>query len=238
MKVMITVDMEHDCPPYFETYRGVEQGTPKLLNLFKEEGIPATFFTTGDVARKYPQTAQAIVDRGHELGCHGDTHKKFTDMSPEEAEQEIIDSSATLRKFYPVVSFRAPNLMFPNEYLIFLEKADYLLDSSQAKYKRAYYKKNQIFTKLHRIPASVTSSVLRLPKKIRFAWFNRIKDPVVLFVHPWEFVDFTQEKLRLDCRFKTGDIAVDCLRENIQFFKKKGAEFLAMKETMNGLVSN
>ena len=43
MKVCITIDMEHDCPPYLTSYRGVEEGTPRLLELFAQEQVAATF---------------------------------------------------------------------------------------------------------------------------------------------------------------------------------------------------
>jgi len=52
----------------------------------------------------------------------------------------------------------------------------------------------------------------------------------VLFVHPWEFVDLRRERLRFDCRFRTGDIALDCLRDVIASFRARGAEFLTMRE--------
>lgn len=230
MKVALTVDMEQDCPPYLDTHRGVEAGTPLLLKLFEQEKVHATFFTTGAVARRYPQVVQAIVAAGHELGCHGDTHRKFNEMGPEEAQKEIRESTQTLRQHYPVLSFRAPNLVFPEAYLKFLEAENYELDSSEAKYKSAYRKRHKASTRLKRIPASVTSSVLRLPKAIRFPWFSRLQDPAVLFVHPWEFVDFRKSKLRLDCRFRTGQTALDCLRENIHFFRNRGANFLKMQD--------
>ena len=50
---------------------------------------------------------------------------------------------------------------------------------------------------------------------------RRLSDPVVLFVHPWEFVDLTRERLRYDCRFRTGDVALRCLREVID--RSRGA---------------
>src|SRR5947209_6631049 len=109
MKVCITIDVEHDCPPFLSTYRGVTDGMPRLLELFSAEGVPATFFTTGDVARRFPDTCRRIVDMGHELGCHGDTHRRFSALGPSEAKKEIDDASATLRKFGEVTSFRAPN---------------------------------------------------------------------------------------------------------------------------------
>ena len=76
MKVCLTVDVEQDCPPFMETFRGIEEGLPKLLSLLARRQVAATFFTTGDVARRYPAAIRA-GGPGHELGCHGDTHRRF-----------------------------------------------------------------------------------------------------------------------------------------------------------------
>src|SRR5262249_18484590 len=120
-------------------------------------------------------------------------------------------------------------LIFPERHLPLLEAQGYRLDSSQAKYKRRMG--NGVGPKtLARVPASVTSSVLRLPKPIRYPWFRLLDDPIVLFVHPWEFVDFRKSSLRLDCRFRTGETALNCLRENILFFKSRGFRFPPMKD--------
>jgi Predicted xylanase/chitin deacetylase len=230
MKVCITIDMEHDCPPFMDTYRGVEEGTPLLLELFEKTNIRTTFFTTGDVARHFPITIQSIVDAGHELGCHGDTHAPFDTLDRETARREIQNSMSELRRFYPVQSFRAPNLRFPDEYLPLLEEADIRLDASQAKYKPTYWFRKHCQTKLKRVPASITSSVLRLPIWVRCFFLQRLKDPAILFVHPWEFVDFRSSNLRLDCRFRTGEVALFYLEDTIDFYVARGGEFLRMCE--------
>ena len=85
-------------------------------------------------------------------------------------------------------------------------------------------------TRLNRVPASTTSSVLRLPRAVRFPIFATLADPVVLFVHPWEFADFRHSNLRLDCRFRTGQTALDCQRENLRFFARRQATFVPMNE--------
>lgn len=228
--VYLTVDVEQDCPPYFTTHRGIEEGMPKLLSLFADEKIKVTFFSTGMIAENYPKLMEQIVKAGHELACHGYTHRRFDQMNREEAKAEIEKSTAILRKFYPVVSFRAPNLQFPINYLSLLEEQKYRLDSSEGKHKLAYYLNRNHKSSLTRIPVSVTSSVLRLPKPIRQTIFRSLKDPIVLFVHPWEFVDLRNENLRLDCRFKTGDVALQCLRENIYFFRSRNVGFKKMQE--------
>ena len=230
MRVCLTVDFEPDCPPYLSsTYRGIEEGAPALLDVFGECGVRATYFTTGEVAERYPSAVQSLVDGAHELGCHGVTHRAFDTLDEDTARWEIAQSSEVLRAFAPVTSFRAPYLRFPERYVALLEENAFTLDSSLAKYKRSYYAP-RIPTTLTRIPASMTSSVLRLPRMIRNPWLLALADPVVLFVHPWEFVDLTQEKLRADCRFRTGAFALRALREVIALFQRRGDTFVTMGE--------
>ena len=227
--VAFTVDVEPDCPPFLTGYRGIEHGLPMLLDLLARMEVPATFFTTGEVALRYPRVIERTVAEGHELGCHGMTHTAFTSLGPNAAREEIEHSAAILRSFGPVTSFRAPYLQFPDEYVGMLENASFELDSSQARYKAAYYQR-RTRTRLRRIPASMTSSVLRLPRAVRAALLGGLSNPIVLFVHPWEFVDLRGEKLRLDCRFRTGDIALTCVRDVLLSYGDRGAQFVRMRE--------
>ncbi len=233
-RVCITVDFEPDCPPYLSSgFRGIEEGAPALLALFAELGVRATYFTTGEVAARFPEAVRALVRDGHELGCHGVTHTAFDTLDESSAWREIAESAELLRTFAPVTSFRAPYLRFPDAYVPLLEAADFTLDSSLAKYKWSYRAPRRPTT-LTRIPASMTSSVLRLPAIVRDPWLLSLTDPVVLFVHPWEFVDLTREELRYDCRFRTGDVALRCLREVIQLFQARNARFVTMRELEPG----
>lgn len=228
--VAFTIDLEPDCPPFLSGYRGVEHGLPALLELLADLRVPATFFTTGDVASRYPRSIDRLLAEGHELGCHGMTHTAFTSLSFEAAREEIEKSAAILRAFTPVTSFRAPYLRFPDAYVSLLEDAGFALDSSQAKYKLAYYRSDRAPKRVRRIPASVTSSVLRLPSVVRGAYLAALSSPVVLFVHPWEFVDLRRERLRIDCRFRTGDVALECMRDVLTRYGNRGAAFVRMRE--------
>jgi peptidoglycan-N-acetylglucosamine deacetylase len=229
-RVALTVDFEPDCPPYLDsTFRGIEHGAPRLLELFARLDVRATYFTTGAVAERYPAAVTALLANGHELGCHGVTHRAFDRLDEAEARWEIERSTELLRSFAPVTSFRAPYLRFPDAYVPLLEEHAFTLDSSLAKYKRSYRAPRRP-TSLTRIPASMTSSVLRLPAFVRDPWLAALRDPVVLFVHPWEFVDLTKERLRYDCRFRTGDVALRCLREVIESFARRGATFVTMRQ--------
>jgi len=161
----LSVDVEGDCPPYLDTWRGIEEGIPRLLGMFAEERAPATFFTTGEVARRFPGRVADIVAGGHELGSHGLTHRAFRDMDAAEAEHEINESAAILRAFAPVTSFRAPYLSFPERYVPLLGQAGFTLDASRAAYKRQEPPYAGPAAPA-RLSTSVTSSVLRLPRLI------------------------------------------------------------------------
>jgi peptidoglycan/xylan/chitin deacetylase (PgdA/CDA1 family) len=229
-RVSISVDFEPDCPPYLSsTFRGIEEGAPALLRLFADTGVRATYFTTSEVAERYPDSVRALVDAGHELGCHGVTHTAFDTLDETAARWEIEHSAAILRALAPVTSFRAPYLRFPERFVPLLESSGFRLDASLAKYKRSY-REPRLPTTLTRIPASMSSSLYRLPRLVRNPWLLSLSDPVVLFVPPWEFVDLTHEKLRYDCRFRTGAFALRALREVIELFQRRGATFHTMRE--------
>jgi peptidoglycan-N-acetylglucosamine deacetylase len=231
MQVSLTVDMEHDCGSAPKTYRGVVDGTPRLLRLFRERGVTATFFTTGEVARQFPDVIRAIVADGHELGCHGDSHERFSNFSAETARREIDAATRSLRAFYPPISFRAPNLDFPDAYLPLLRDAGYLLDSSQARYKRgSVFARPSKSEGLRRIPVSTMPSVVRLPRPLRRAVLGRLREPVVLYFHPWEFVDMTRAPIPYDCRFRTGEPALRALEDGIGFLRARGDIFRPMRE--------
>ncbi|HEV7268347.1 MAG TPA: XrtA system polysaccharide deacetylase [Falsiroseomonas sp.] len=55
--------------------RRVEANTERVLALFAEAGVRATFFTLGWVAERHPELVRRIVAAGHELASHGHGHE-------------------------------------------------------------------------------------------------------------------------------------------------------------------
>jgi peptidoglycan/xylan/chitin deacetylase (PgdA/CDA1 family) len=224
-----SADVEQDCPPYLVTTRGMTEGLPRLLDLLGELLISGTFFTTGEMAQRFPAVIKRLVAEGHELGCHGDRHRDFTTLSEAEASAELGAALATLRRFAPVVSFRAPYLRFPTAYLPLLVAHGLMIDSSVARYKFGrLHRPAPLPPGLVRVPASATSSVLRLPSVVRSPWLGLLPAPLMLFVHPWEAVDFRRTTLRLDCRFRTGAPALVAWREALTEQQGRGAQFLRL----------
>lgn len=52
--------------------------TPRVLDALRAEGAKATFFVLGSNVRRFPGLVRRIVDEGHEVACHGDTHSPRT----------------------------------------------------------------------------------------------------------------------------------------------------------------
>lgn len=229
MIVSITFDVEHDCPPYLTSTRGMRDGLPRILDLLAEKKVRGTFFFTAEMARRFPELVRRVIDEGHELGSHNYNHERLDKLTKDEGVRAIEKSLRVLREFGEVVSFRAPNLQFPEYYYSVLERNGILVDSSKATYK-GYRAGVKFFGKVLEVPASTTSSVLRLPWRLQRIVHGRLKEPRVYFAHPWEFVPMQKEKIRWDCRFNTGERALELLGALIDYYKSMGAKFLTMRE--------
>jgi polysaccharide deacetylase family protein (PEP-CTERM system associated) len=87
----------------------VERNTDRILELFAEHGIHATFFTLGWLAERYPGLVKRIVDAGHELACHGYSHVRVTEQTPAEFREDVRLSKQILEDISggPVLGYRA-----------------------------------------------------------------------------------------------------------------------------------
>ncbi len=74
----------------------VAANTNRILDLFAERGVKATFFTLGWVAERYPKLIERIVAEGHELACHGYEHIRVTEQTPEQFRADIRKSKHLL----------------------------------------------------------------------------------------------------------------------------------------------
>jgi polysaccharide deacetylase family protein (PEP-CTERM system associated) len=89
----------------------VEDNVERILDLFAEADVRATFFTLGWVARRHPVMIRRIVDAGHEIASHGYDHARvFTFTRAEFATdirraREVIEDCAGVA----VTGYRAPS---------------------------------------------------------------------------------------------------------------------------------
>ena len=83
--------------------------TRKLLTIFEEFDVCATFFVLGWVAERHPGLVKEIAARGHEIACHGFSHRAVYEQSPEEFREETRRSKDLLENVIgsEVLGYRA-----------------------------------------------------------------------------------------------------------------------------------
>ncbi|MGB2621949.1 MAG: polysaccharide deacetylase family protein [Candidatus Acidiferrum sp.] len=63
--------------------------TPRLLDIFREHAVKATFFVVGGAAEQYPELVRRMKKEGHEVGSHSYSHPYFNRLSWSGAIREI-----------------------------------------------------------------------------------------------------------------------------------------------------
>ena len=146
MRVVLGFDCETDVGSFTPFYNGLVHGTPAILDLLKERGITATFFFTGEAARKHPEVVGLVCDSGHEVGCHSLFHETVGQpifeipgdypLLPEEVENRLRLATEVVEKAagYRPLSFRAPRLWSSTVVTNALENLGYVADASYPMY--------------------------------------------------------------------------------------------------------
>lgn len=74
----------------------VENNTKKLLDMFDEQQIKATFFVLGWVAERQKSLILEIAKRGHEVACHGYSHQLVYNQTPKVFREETVRAKSIL----------------------------------------------------------------------------------------------------------------------------------------------
>ncbi|MDP9313726.1 MAG: polysaccharide deacetylase family protein [Chloroflexota bacterium] len=86
--------------------------TAQLMDIFRQVGGKATFYMIGQQIDAHPATAAAVHAAGHELGNHTWTHPRLTQLAPEAARAELVQTDERIQRITraPVRTFRPPFL--------------------------------------------------------------------------------------------------------------------------------
>jgi polysaccharide deacetylase family protein (PEP-CTERM system associated) len=89
----------------------VVPNTERILRIFEEAGLRATFFVLGWVAERAPELIRTIASCGHEIASHGYAHRLVYDMTPEMFRDDVRRSKALLEAACgrSVEGYRAPS---------------------------------------------------------------------------------------------------------------------------------
>jgi polysaccharide deacetylase family protein (PEP-CTERM system associated) len=185
-----------------------------VLDRYQARG---TFFTLGVVGHRYPRLVRAIAERGHEIASHGWDHRAVDALGPLRFRRDVRAAKRALEAAtgQPVLGYRAPNYSIRRETpwaLTILSEEGYAYDSSIYPIAHDRYG----FPSAPRFPHAITTGdgpiwevpigtarlggrnlplgggfFRLLPESLlreAIASVNRIDgQPVVLYVHPWEF---------------------------------------------------
>jgi len=230
----------------------VEVGLNVLLE--KLGNNRATFFFLGHVAEKHPELVKRVAEAGHEIGTHNYWHHPYDELGPEKFREGLKRSIGILEDLVgaKIIGHRAPlwSVKSSDEWVFeALVEAGIEYDSSLFPIKTYLYGDPGANPEPHYIEAG-DAKILEIPPSTHRVLGKRLpvgggfflraypslmthwgikkkieaKEPVVLYVHPWE-LDPGQPKL--DLPFKQKLIhniglrglgrKMDCLLERFQF---------------------
>jgi len=95
----------------------VEPEVRLVLDLLEEKGAKATFFILGWVAERRSSLIRAIVERGHEIGCHSYAHGLVYDLTPAQFRHDTMQAVAAIADSCGVTPrvYRAPSYSITRE---------------------------------------------------------------------------------------------------------------------------
>jgi len=193
----------------------VERNVDRLLALFDAHGAKATFFTLGWIAERYPAVVRNIVAQGHELASHGQAHRRATDQSPADFDQDTNHANEVLQDLSGtrVSGYRAPSFSIGRENLWAfdaIEAAGYRYSSSVYPVQHDHYgmpdaprfpyrvRRNLLEIPIttakkfgRNLPAGGGGYFRLLPYRLSRWAIGQVNSvdqrPAIFYCHPWEF---------------------------------------------------
>ncbi|MBU7032823.1 MAG: DUF3473 domain-containing protein [Theionarchaea archaeon] len=245
MHVCITADIERfsDAITKFECMYTINDARciQILLDMFCDHDISSTLFLLGKAIVEEPAIFDMTRENGFELASHGYTHIDFRTLSSKELGEELEKST----RLFPVKGFRAPYYGF-QPWMVQHLQHHFLYDSSKVsgRNKRLYYHTiHMLSDSLMEIPVSsmpfiplpLTSTGIRwLPftilKKIMNILIKK-PQPLILNIHPWEYIAIPQEvPVPFYVKKNTGRAFYATMQRLLTYLKNLDVEFNTMGE--------
>ena len=117
--------------------RRVEANTERILALFQNHKVKATFFILGWVAQRHPNLIQKILNEGHELACHGYSHIRASTQTPKEFYDDVKKAKTIIEDIVgrSLKGYRAPSYSISQNNLWALD----ILDDMGFEYSSSIY---------------------------------------------------------------------------------------------------
>lgn len=146
----------------------VVDNTERLLDLFDQSTVQATFFVLGWVAEKHPGLVVTIARRGHEIGSHGWGHELIHNQSPEAFRSELERSRSLLQDLsgQPVEGHRAASFSIGRRNIWALDivaETGFRYDSSLFPVRHDRYGMSQAPREIYRLTMSGGNTLIEFP---------------------------------------------------------------------------
>ena len=200
----------------------VERNVDRLLELFRDHGAQATFFTLGWIAERHPAVIRRIIEAGHELASHGYGHLRATGQTLEAFREDVSRAKCILENIagIAVLGYRAPSFSIDerNPWAFdVLESAGYRYSSSIYPVRHDHYG----MPDAPRFPHQVREGFIEVPVTTTRAWGSNFpaggggyfrllpyalsraairrvnrsdRQPAIFYMHPWE-IDPNQPRI-------------------------------------------
>ncbi|MFW9900684.1 MAG: polysaccharide deacetylase family protein, partial [Candidatus Thorarchaeota archaeon] len=190
MKIALTIDIERDIPFVLDSFFGVIEGIPRILELLDCYNLKCTFFCTGNIAKKFPESIRTIESKGHEIACHGLTHERLNKLEFDKCQDVISKNKEILEKIClssKIIGFRAPYLKPPDFLFKILYNLGFHYDSSFKSNRKNSLNISNPYSIREFQPLDIS---LRMPFGYNILKRKVLKnDLVVLYFHPSEIID-------------------------------------------------
>ncbi len=201
----------------------VVNNTTKLLQVFKEHGVRATFFILGSVANDFPDLVKEISNAGHEVASHSYSHILVYSQRPQDFARDLKKSLNILSSITgkDILGFRAPGFSIVKESLWALD----ILKESGIKYDCSIFPISHPrygIPDAKTIPHEIRPGLIEFPPStvkiiganfpvgggayLRILPYRFIKGairklnaqniPANVYLHPWE-IDYEQPTLKI-----------------------------------------
>lgn len=122
------VDLSGEKTIYLTFDEGYENGyTNDILDTLKKKNVKATFFITGDYAKREGELVQRMIDEGHTVGNHTWKHYSMPEKSLEVCREEIqqLDDYVQENYHYKMTVLRPPMGEFSEQTLALTSEMGY-----------------------------------------------------------------------------------------------------------------
>jgi polysaccharide deacetylase family protein (PEP-CTERM system associated) len=193
----------------------VESNVDRILTMFADHGIRATFFTLGWVAERYPELLRRMVVEGHEIASHGWSHVRVTQQDEGSFRDDVTRTKSLLEDVIgqEIKGYRAASYSIGERNLWALDvlaEEGYRYSSSIFPIRHdlygmpdaprfAFRSKNSELVEFpvttvrlggKNLPCSGGGWFRLLPYALSRAAMQRVnrvdKKPVIFYFHPWE----------------------------------------------------